>query len=235
MLLIIVGTRKTAETRSPAMNRCTVGASNCGSSSEVNPRAMPASRPETPETWKVGAAPISPTLLRRAIDTFRCDFLQAFGAGTEAGLQSVPTPADHRRALAGAPHLLGSIGKPAFGVEMRIVDEAGSDVPRGQVGEIITRSDPVMAGYLEMPEETSRAIRDGWFWGGDLARMDDEGYLYLAGRSKDMIIRGGENIYPREVEDVLLEHPGVQGAAVVGRPASRTGRRRARTAAGSAC
>jgi fatty-acyl-CoA synthase len=165
-----------------------------------------------------GGAPMSPALLRRAMDVFGCDFINAFGAATEGGLQSVLSSADHRRALAGAPHLLGSIGTPAFGVEMRIVDEDGSDVPRGQVGEIITRSDPVMSGYLEMPEETSRAIRDGWFWGGDLARMDDEGYLYLAGRSKDMIIRGGENIDPVEIETVLADHPSVAQVAVVGRP-----------------
>ncbi|WP_448628174.1 class I adenylate-forming enzyme family protein [Geodermatophilus sp. URMC 64] len=164
-----------------------------------------------------GGAPMSPALLRRALDVFGCDFINAFGAATEGGLQSVLSSADHRRALAGAPHLLGSIGKPAFGVELRIVDEAGRDVPRGEVGEIITRSDPVMNGYLEMPEETSRAIRDGWFWGGDLARMDDDGYLYLAGRSKDMIIRGGENIYPVEIETVLADHPSVAQVAVVGR------------------
>ncbi|MGY1810055.1 class I adenylate-forming enzyme family protein [Blastococcus sp. SYSU D00669] len=165
-----------------------------------------------------GGAPMSPALLRRAMDVFGCDFINAFGAATEGGLQSVLSSADHRRALAGAPHLLGSIGKPAFGVELRIVDESGTDVLPGEVGEIITRSDPVMNGYLEMPEETARAIRDGWFWGGDLARMDEDGYLYLAGRSKDMIIRGGENIYPVEIETVLADHPSVAQVAVVGRP-----------------
>jgi acyl-CoA synthetase (AMP-forming)/AMP-acid ligase II len=165
-----------------------------------------------------GGAPMSPALLRRAMDVFGCDFINAFGAATEGGLQSVLSSADHRRALAGAPHLLGSIGKPAFGVELRIVDETGADVRHGEVGEIITRSDPVMTGYLEMPEETSHAVRDGWFWGGDLARMDENGYLYLAGRSKDMIIRGGENIYPVEIETILADHPSVAQVAVVGRP-----------------
>ena len=86
------------------------------------------------------------------------------------------------------------------------------------MGEIVTRSNAVMSGYLEMPEETARAIRDGWFWGGDLARMDEEGYLYLAGRSKDMIIRGGENIYPIEIETVISDYPGVTAVAVVGEP-----------------
>jgi acyl-CoA synthetase (AMP-forming)/AMP-acid ligase II len=160
-----------------------------------------------------GGAPMSPTLLQRAMATFGCDFINAFGAATEGGLQSVLSSADHRRAAAGEPHLLGSIGKPAFGVELRICDETGADVPRGEVGEVVTRSDAVMNG-----EQTAEAIRDGWFWGGDLARMDDEGYLYLAGRSKDMIIRGGENIYPVEIETVLSGHESVAQVAVVGRP-----------------
>jgi acyl-CoA synthetase (AMP-forming)/AMP-acid ligase II len=165
-----------------------------------------------------GAAPISPALLRRAMDTFRCDFLQAFGAGTEAGLQSVLTPADHRRALAGNEALLQSAGRPSFGVAMRIVDEDMNDLPPGQIGEVATRSDMVMDGYLEMPEDTARAFRDGWFRAGDMGYRDDEGYLYLHGRSKDMIIRGGENIYPFEIESVLADHPAVQQAAVVGVP-----------------
>lgn len=165
-----------------------------------------------------GGSPMSPALLQRAMQRFDCGFINAFGAATDGGLQSVLSSADHRRALREAPHLLGSLGKPAFGVDLRIVDEQGDDVPRGEVGEIITRSDAVMNGYLEMPEETAGALRDGWFWGGDLARMDDEGYLYLAGRSKDMIIRGGENIYPVEIETVLAGYPRVTQVAVVGRP-----------------
>ncbi|HUZ25994.1 MAG TPA: AMP-binding protein [Streptosporangiaceae bacterium] len=165
-----------------------------------------------------GAAPMTPALLRRAMSVFKCDFINAFGAATEGGLQASLSAADHRRAAAGAEHLLGSIGKPAFGVDLRLVNEDGQDVPPGEVGEIVTRSTAVMSGYLEMPEEAARAIRDGWFWGGDLARMDKDGYLYLAGRSKDMIIRAGENIYPIEIETVLADYPGVTGVAVVGQP-----------------
>src|SRR3546814_707085 len=150
-----------------------------------------------------GSAPMTPTLLRRAIERFGCDFINSFGAGTEAGLQAMLDQADHRAAIAGKEHLLGSIGKPATGVDLRIVDDDGNDVPTGVVGNIVTRSDSVMSGYLEMPEETAAAFRDGWFWGGDLAYRDEEGYLYLSGRSKDMIIRGGENIYPVEIETVL--------------------------------
>jgi acyl-CoA synthetase (AMP-forming)/AMP-acid ligase II len=145
-------------------------------------------------------------------------------AATEGGLQSSLSPADHRRAAAGAEHLLGSIGKPAFAVDLRLVDEEGKDVPPGEVGEIVTRSRAVMSGYLEMPSESARALLDGWFWGGDLARMDADGYLYLAGGSKDMIIRGGENIYPVEIETVIADYPGVTAVAVVGQPDEHWGR-----------
>ncbi|WP_134765676.1 AMP-binding protein [Nocardioides sp. 1609] len=168
------------------------------------------------ELMYYGAAPMSPNLLRRAMDTFRCDFLNAFGAGTEAGLQALLGPEDHRRALAGRPELLGSIGKPAFGVALRIVDDDLREVAVGEVGEIATRSDMLFDGYLEMPEETAEATRGGWFRAGDMGYLDENGYLYLHGRKKDMIVRGGENIYPVEIESVLAEHPAVVQCAVVG-------------------
>ncbi|TCP49968.1 AMP-binding enzyme [Tamaricihabitans halophyticus] len=152
------------------------------------------------------------------MDTFGCEFLQAFGAGTEAGLQAVLTPEDHQRALAGEPHILGSVGKPSYGVTMRLVDEEMRDVPTGTVGEVATRSDQVMDGYLDMPTETARALRDGWFRAGDMGYQDEQGYLYLHGRNKDMIVRGGENVYPIEIETVLAEHPAVAQSAVVGVP-----------------
>ncbi|KAA9157625.1 long-chain fatty acid--CoA ligase [Amycolatopsis acidicola] len=165
-----------------------------------------------------GAAPMSPSLLRRAMSVFHCDFMNMFGAGTEAGLQTVLTPEDHRRALAGDEHLLGSIGKAGMGVLLRLCDDELNDVPEGEVGEIVTRADAVMSGYLNQPEETAKVLVDGWFRGGDLAWRDKDGYLYLNGRKKDMIIRGGENIYPVEIEDVLGRYPGVREVAVVGVP-----------------
>jgi acyl-CoA synthetase (AMP-forming)/AMP-acid ligase II len=165
-----------------------------------------------------GAAPMSPALLRKAMDTFRCDFYNGFGAGTEAGMQSVLPPEDHRRALAGEEHLLGSIGKPGFGIELRLVDAAMNDVAPGEVGEIVSRSEMVMSGYLGRPDLTAQAVVDGWFRAGDMAWRDDEGYLYLAGRKNDMIIRGGENIYPIEIESTLAEHPAIAEVAVVGAP-----------------
>lgn len=165
-----------------------------------------------------GAAPMPPTVLRRALEVFGCDFVNAFGAGTETGLQTVLGSADHRRAAAGEEHLLGSIGKPAQGVDLRLVDEDDRDVAPDEVGEIVTRNDRTMSGYLDRPHETREALRGGWFRAGDLAYADADGYLYLAGRRNDMIIRGGENIYPLEIEDVLCTHPSVAAAAVVGRP-----------------
>ena len=165
-----------------------------------------------------GAAPMTPALLRRAIDAFGCDFVQAFGAGTEAGGQCILSSADHRRAVAGAEHLLGSVGRPAFGVDLRIVDDDLNDVAVGEVGEIASRSNMVMTGYLDLPDETAEAFRGGWFRAGDLGRMDEDGYVYLAGRKKDMIVRGGENIFPIEIESVLMEHADVVEVAVVGKP-----------------
>lgn len=173
---------------------------------------------ESMHTLFYGAAPMSPTLLRRAMEVFDCDFYNGFGAGTEAGMQTLLTPEDHRRALEGAPHLLESIGRPGYAIDLRIVDDDMNDVARGEIGEIVTRSDMVMSGYLEDPERTAQAVVDGWFRGGDLAWQDDDGYLYLAGRKNDMIIRGGENVYPVEIESVLMEHPTVYECAVIGAP-----------------
>lgn len=170
-----------------------------------------------------GAAPMSPPLLRRAMGAFGCNFVQVFGAATEAGTQSVLTGADHRRALQGQEHLLQSVGRPALGVRLKIVDPEGNQLPTGEVGEIVTKSDQVMTGYLNLPEETARAKRDGWFWGGDLGRLDEDGYLFLSGRSKDMIIRGGENIYPLEIETVLADVPGIVLCSVIGEPDDRWG------------
>lgn len=112
----------------------------------------------------------------------------------------------------------GSIGTNIVNVENKVVNELGEEVPVGQVGELIVRGPNVMKGYYKMPEETESAIRDGWLYTGDLARQDEEGYFYIVDRKKDMIIVGGYNVYPREVEEVLFEHPSIVEAAVVGVP-----------------
>jgi long-chain acyl-CoA synthetase len=117
----------------------------------------------------------------------------------------------------------GSIGTPIDGVEVRLVDVAGQDVPVGAVGEIAIRGHNVMAGYWNRPDATAEAIPDGWFRTGDLARQDADGYLFVVDRKKDLIIRGGYNVYPREIEEVLYEHPNVVEAAVVGVPHASLG------------
>jgi acyl-CoA synthetase (AMP-forming)/AMP-acid ligase II len=165
-----------------------------------------------------GGAPMPPSVIKKMATTFGCDLYNGFGAGTEAGGQAMFRPGDHRRALAGEEHLLGSIGRPAFGCDIKLCDPDGNEVPRGEVGEIYSRSESVMSGYLGQPELSAAAIRDGWFHAGDLAWQDDNGYLFLAGRADDMIIRGGENVYPVEIEDVIAAHPAVLEVAVVGEP-----------------
>ncbi len=111
---------------------------------------------------------------------------------------------------------MGSVGRPALGVEARIVDADGADVPQGEVGEIVYRGPTVMQGYHNKPEETAEAFAGGWFHSGDLVREDEEGYIYVVDRLKDMLISGGENVYPAEVERALVEHPAVAEVAVVG-------------------
>ncbi len=112
----------------------------------------------------------------------------------------------------------GSIGTPIEGVEMRLVDEDDNPVAQGEVGEIVIRGHNIMKGYWQRPDATAEAMRGGWFHSGDMARTDEEGYFYIVDRKKDLIIRGGYNVYPREVEEVLYEHPKIREAAVVGVP-----------------
>lgn len=112
----------------------------------------------------------------------------------------------------------GSVGVDIPGVINKIVDRNGVEVPRGEIGELIVKGPNVMMGYLGMPEATAAALKDGWFHTGDLAKMDDDGYLYIVDRIKDMIIVGGYNVYPREVEEVLYKHPAIVEAVVIGIP-----------------
>jgi long-chain acyl-CoA synthetase len=117
----------------------------------------------------------------------------------------------------------GSVGIPIADSEVRVVDDTGADVAAGTVGEIVCRSPAVMQGYWRAPEASAEALRDGWLHTGDLGYFDQDGYLYVVDRLKDLIIRGGFNVYPRDVEDALVEHPAVQMAAVIGRPDPRHG------------
>jgi long-chain acyl-CoA synthetase len=170
-----------------------------------------------------GASPIAPEVLRRAMQAFGCNFGQGYGLTEAAPLLTVLSPADHRRGLAESERLLASCGKPAPGVEVRVVDVAGRDVQPGEVGEIIARGPNIMRGYWRRDDETASALVDGWLHTGDLAMVDEEGYLYLVDRKKDMIVTGGENVFSTEVEAVLYAHPAVKEAAVIPVPDSQWG------------
>ena len=162
-----------------------------------------------------GGSPLTPALLRRMNEVFDCDLYNAYGS-TQTGGQTIFDAHDHRRALNGEDRLLGSIGRPVMGADLRIRDEDGNDVAVGETGEIWCRSESIFSGYLNQPEVTASVIDDGWYRSGDLAHMTEDGYVFLAGRADDMLIRGGENVYPVEIESVLEELPTVLEAAVVG-------------------
>jgi fatty-acyl-CoA synthase len=164
-----------------------------------------------------GAAPASTTLLRAMIDAFpQADIITAFG-------QTECSPVTCLLRGEDAIRKIGSIGKPIVNVEARIVDDDMNDVPRGEVGEIVYRGPLVMSGYWNKPEETAEAFRGGWFHSGDLVREDEDGYLFVVDRVKDMIISGGENIYCAEVENVLAAHPKIAEVALIGVPDARYG------------
>jgi len=121
------------------------------------------------------------------------------------------------------PSKPGTVGLPIFGVDVRCVDESGRPVPSGERGEVVVRGPNVMKGYFNRPEATDEATRNGWFHTGDIGVIDAEGYLSIVDRKKDMILRGGFNVYPRELEEVIITHPAVSLAAVIGVPHERLG------------
>jgi fatty-acyl-CoA synthase len=164
-----------------------------------------------------GAAPASDTLLRQMSETFPgCQILAAFG-------QTEMSPVTCMLLGEDAIRKLGSVGKVIPTVAARVVDEEMNDVARGEVGEIVYRAPTLMSGYWNNPEATAEAFHGGWFHSGDLVRMDDEGYVWVVDRKKDMIISGGENIYCAEVENVLASHPSIVEVAVIGRPHEKWG------------
>ena len=170
------------------------------------------------DTILYGASPISEDVLVKSMEVFGCRFLQAYGLTETFGAVVLLPPEDHD---VGGPnaHRLRAAGLPMAGVELRVVDGDGGDCAIGDVGEIWIRSPTNMKGYWNMPEATASAITtDGWFKSGDAGYLDADGYLYIHDRIKDMIISGGENIYPAEVESVLMGHPAVMDAAVIGVP-----------------
>lgn len=182
-----------------------------GSVSELKPSAL--------RLITYGGAPMYVSDLKRAMELLGNTLTQLYGQGES------PMTITHlsREFHADRNHprweaRLASAGVADTCMEVRVVDEDGRQVPTGEVGEIICKGDPVMAGYWNNPDATARSLRDGWLWTGDVGAFDEEGFLTLKDRSKDMIISGGSNIYPREIEDVLNLHPGVAECSVVGRP-----------------
>ena len=149
-------------------------------------------------------------ILRGFENTFGCIILEGYGLSETSPVASFNHPDRERKP--------GSIGTPIDGVDFRLVDDDFVDVPEGQVGEIAIKGHNVMKGYWNHPEATDSAIHDGWFRTGDMAHRDEDGYYFIVDRKKDLIIRGGFNVYPREIEEVLYEHPAVAAAAVIGVP-----------------
>ena len=171
-----------------------------------------------------GAAAIAPNRLKQALETFGPILTQLFGQ-TEAPMTLTVLPREEH--LAADPErearIHSSAGRPTLHTELRLLDESGAEVAPGEPGEIVARCSNMMSGYLNNPAATAETIRDGWLHTGDVGVRDDQGFLYIVDRKKDMVISGGFNIYPREIEDVLHEHPAVRGVAVVGVPHEKWG------------
>ena len=172
------------------------------------------------ETIIYGASPMSPQRMLEALERFGPVFNQLYAQSEAPNTVCVLRKEDHDPAR---PHLLASCGQPMVGLQVQLQDEDGVEVPVGEVGEICVRGRLVMNGYWKRPDLTAETLRGGWLHTTDLARRDEESYLYIVDRKKDMIISGGFNVCPREVEDVLTEHPAVAVAAVIGVPDDRWG------------
>jgi long-chain acyl-CoA synthetase len=176
--------------------------------------------PKHLKTLIYGGAPMYVADSLRAIELFGSRLYQLFGQG-EAPMTITGLPQEfHRKEFV---ERLATCGYARTGCEVKIVDAEDRDLPAGEMGEIVTRSDCVMAGYWRNPEASARALRGGWLHTGDVGSMDEAGFLTIRDRSKDMIISGGSNIYPREIEEVLLRHPAVAECSVVGRPHAEWG------------
>jgi long-chain acyl-CoA synthetase len=157
-----------------------------------------------------GAAPLPVELAQEFMRRYNCRVREIYGMTENAGIATANRPSDAYRP--------GSCGRPYKGVDLKIVDDSGNEVPTGQRGEVVTRGPATMKGYHNRPEATAETLRNGWLHTGDIGYLDEDGFLFIVDRKKDMIIKGGENIYPAELEDVLYRHPGVAEAAIVGIP-----------------
>lgn len=170
-----------------------------------------------------GSAPMPTERVERLMAVFGNIFIQGYGMTEIASIAAYLDKKDHLEATQGDRARLNSCGRAAFGCELRVVDDDGHDVPPGTVGEIVFRGPQMMSGYWNDPEKTAETIRNGWLHSGDMATMDERGYLTIVDRKKDLIISGGANISSREVEEVLYWHPAVREASVVGKPDDQWG------------
>ncbi len=170
-----------------------------------------------------GASPIAEQTLRDAMEVFGCGFVQGYGMTETTAAATYLLAEDHERGLAGESKLLSSAGRALVGTDVAIMGAEDRILANGEVGEICVRGPQNMRGYWNLPQASEKALAGGWMHTGDAGIMDDEGFVYIQDRVKDMIVSGGENIYPREIEDVLYQHPGVAEAAVIGIPSEKWG------------
>jgi long-chain acyl-CoA synthetase len=162
-----------------------------------------------------GSAPLPLGLIETFRNRFHAEVYEGYGLS-----EAAPIVSAHRKGMLVKP---GSVGTPLKGIEVKIVDDLSKELPTGEVGELIVRGPNISPGYLNNPEASAQTMRDGWLYTGDFARMDEDGYLYIVDRKKDLIIRGGFNIYPRELEELLVKHEAVSEAAVLGITSERMG------------
>jgi len=174
-----------------------------------------------------GGAPIAPEVVRKIVETFKCDYIQTYGMTETSPYLTLSILKEHLKKLPREDQLRfkSKTGREFIGVALRVVNDRGEDIKKDEkeVGEIIVKGDIVTKGYWKLPEETEKSIRNGWLFTGDMAVMDEEGYVTIVDRKKDMILTGGENVYSTEVENILYMHPAILECAVVGVPDQKWG------------
>ena len=177
----------------------------------------------TLHTIGYGAAPIPPARVRELVERFGPRFTQLYGMAEVCSIGTMLRKADHAKAVAGREDLLASCGRASYAMDVRVVDREGRDVAPGERGEVVFGSPYTMLGYHRDPERTAEVLADGWMHSGDVGLIDDEGYVFIVDRMKDLIIRGGFNVVPSEIENTLYAHPAVLEAAVLGVPDAEWG------------
>jgi len=174
-----------------------------------------------------GGAPIAPEVVRKIVETFQCDYVQTYGMTETSPYLTLSILKEHLKKLPYEDQLRfkSKTGREFIGVQLKVVNEKGEEIKADEkeVGEIIVKGDIVTKGYWKLPDETAKAIRDGWLFTGDMAVIDGEGYVTIVDRKKDMILTGGENVYSTEVENILYMHPAILECAVVGVPDEKWG------------